>query len=66
MPGLTAEEKKRIASRKHDDYHRRAMRVVALRFHKRSDKDILDRIDSQANKTDYIRQLIRKDIEENG
>lgn len=31
-------------------------------FHRTNDADIIERLDAQVSKTDYIRQLIRKDI----
>ena len=34
----------------------------AFRFNKESDKDVIEKLDSKEDKTDYIRQLIRKDI----
>lgn len=39
---------------------------IAIRFYTPSDDDVIERIRSVENKTDYIRQLIRKDIEEKG
>lgn len=39
-------------------------RAITLRFFLASDADVLAAIDGKSNKTDYIRRLIRKDIEE--
>lgn len=38
--------------------------AVHIRFNVETDADILDWLAKQPNKTDYIRRLIRKDIEE--
>lgn len=38
------------------------MRTVSFRFNKESDKDVIERLDSVPNKTDYVRSLVRKDI----
>ena len=38
---------------------------VVLSFSKENDADVLDRLDRQQNKTEYIRQLIRSDIKLN-
>lgn len=40
-------------------------RCINVRYNIENDKDILDKLDSVDNKGDYIRQLIRKDLEEN-
>lgn len=46
-------------------YHERATKLVGFRFMIEGDKDVLDRLNAQSNKTDYLRRLIRKDIEDN-
>lgn len=38
------------------------LRQYIVRFKKDSDADVIERIDSQQNKTDYIRNLVRQDI----
>lgn len=35
-------------------------KTYAIRFSKTKDKDIIDKLDSEPNKTDFIRGLIRK------
>jgi hypothetical protein len=45
-------------------YQKKNYRIVALHYDKVKDKTILDRIDMQENKANYIRTLIKKDIEE--
>lgn len=41
-------------------------RNVMCRFFIKSDEDVLAKLDSVPNKTDYIRRLIREDIARNG
>lgn len=48
------------------EYKKRAFKLYAMRFHRTSDSDIIERLDAVGNKPDYIRRLIRKDIAENG
>lgn len=36
---------------------------ITLQFNNETDADILEKLGSVANKTDYIRQLIRADLE---
>lgn len=45
-----------------DRYHREQMTPIAFRFSNKNDKDILDHLSKQKNKSDYIRQLIRADM----
>ena len=46
-------------------YRKKAMRSYSIVFHNSNDADIIDKLDSVGNKNDYIRQLIRRDIEKN-
>ena len=39
---------------------------LAFRFQKATDMDVVNKIKSQSNKVDYIRRLVRADIEKNG
>lgn len=43
-------------------YHKDKMTTFAVRFHNVSDLDVINKLQSVENKTDYIRQLILKDI----
>lgn len=43
-------------------YHQTAMRAVKFEFHRTSDADILEKLDSVPVKAQYIRELIRADI----
>lgn len=42
---------------------RNTMTNLMCRFHNINDKPVLDKLNSVENKTDYVRQLILKDIE---
>lgn len=44
----------------------RVSTVLAFRFQKATDMDVVNKIKSQSNKVDYIRRLVRADIEKNG
>ena len=48
-----------------DRWNRENTKRVVCTFMLKSDADIIARLDKQDNKTDYIRQLIRQDIENN-
>lgn len=52
-------ESQKKASEKYDKANRRN---VVLRLNVKTDKDILDHLDSLDNKMGYIKELIRKDI----
>lgn len=58
----TDEERKAAIRKRENEYKKRSMRLVSIRFHKASDADVLARLDSVPNKADYVRTLIRKDI----
>lgn len=47
---------------KYDQAH---TRQVKLKLNRRTDKDILDKLDSVGSKQTYIKQLIRADIAKN-
>lgn len=37
-------------------------KVIMLRLNKEEDADVIERMEEQSNKTDYVRKLVRKDI----
>ena len=43
-------------------YNKEFIKTVPLQFHKIKDTKVLDKLDSVPSKTDYVRQLILKDI----
>ena len=46
-----------------NEYNKTKMKSYAFRLSYKEDRDIIDYLDSLENKTDYIRQLIRDDME---
>jgi len=46
-----------------NEYNKTKMKSYAFRFSYKEDQDIIDFLESIDNKTDYIRRLIRADIE---
>lgn len=57
-------QKKKAVQAQVQAYHKRATHTISVRFMKERDKEIIEWLDKQENKTDYLRQIIRKDIEE--
>ena len=53
-------------SKKHTDYMNKwrgsVLRGYSFFLHREKDKSVIERLDGVGNKTDYIRQLILKDI----
>ena len=43
-------------------YQRNTYKTYAFHFDKRTDLDVIDKLKRQENKTEYIRSLVRKDI----
>lgn len=57
---MTTEANKR-ASKKYDQIN---TKMISVKINKRTDADILQRIDAIDNKQSYIKGLIRRDIKE--
>ena len=47
------------------DFIKKNYRQILIRFNVNTDAEVLAKLDEQSNKTDYIRSLILKDMEEN-
>lgn len=45
-------------------YEDKAMKRYTIKFHRISDRDVISAIESNSNKTDYIRRCIRANISE--
>lgn len=43
-------------------WNAKALKKITLQFNKTNDADVLRKMDSVPNKTDYVRQLVREDI----
>lgn len=44
--------------------HKKNCKTFLLSFHKEKDKKIIEKMEQQESKCDYVRQLILKDLEE--
>ena len=49
----------------HARWEKENLRQITLKLNKVTDKDVLDHIEKQPNKRDYLIKLIRKDMSEN-
>lgn len=49
-----------VAQRKYDSSN---CRFYTMKFNKNTDADVIARLDSVPSRQDYVRQLVRKDIE---
>lgn len=56
-------ERRRAMYKTNSEWDKRNMRFINLKLNKRTDADIVAMLDAQENKTGYVRQLIRNDIE---
>lgn len=46
------------------EYYRRTTKQFKVQFRNEADSDIIEKLNSVPSKTDYLRKLIKKDIEE--
>lgn len=61
----TPEDKRKARTYLNNKWDSQNTRRVTCKFMIKSDAEVLKRLDRQTNKTDYIRQLILKDIQDN-
>lgn len=65
-----ANEKKSDAEKRaqarYDEAHKAEFKNYHFKFRIEGNEDILERLEQERNKQNYIRQLIRADIEKNG
>ncbi len=59
---LTEEERKAAAYKKVAKYHKDCWTTITVRFSNKKDAEIIQKLESVENKTDYIRSLILKDL----
>lgn len=52
----------RAAQKKYQELHKDDYKKILLSYHKEKDRVILQKLEAQTNKSDYIRQLILADI----
>ena len=60
---LTPKKKKEYILEKKSEWAKSKTRCINVRFNKEADADVLARFDEVDNKADYIRKLVRADIE---
>lgn len=60
----TEEERKQGMLKRQYKWGKKNTKIISVRFNIESDKEVLDQINKQKNKADYIRKLVLKDIEE--
>ena len=46
--------------------HKKTSTCINVRFHNLNDRDVIEMIQKQTNKADYIRRLVREDIAKQG
>ena len=60
---LTPKQRQKNIIASNEKWRKANTKIVNMRFNIDSDADILERLDQVENKADYIRQLVRRDIE---
>lgn len=57
------EEAKKKQYKMIDNWRKTHQRAINLHFNKEADADVLEKLDSVPSKADYVRRLIREDLE---
>lgn len=60
MDSMTTDAQKKASER----YDKANTKLITLKLNKRTDSDVLDRLDEVPSKQGYIKRLIRDDIKE--
>ena len=58
------ENKKKKKKETKSEYYARTTKTFKLQLRKKDDADVIEKLNSVSAKTAYVRDLIRKDIEE--
>ena len=53
------------SNKRYDATHPEKSAVIAFKLQRPKDDDVIERINSIENKAEYLRMLVRRDIEEN-
>lgn len=61
---MNTENTKKLTTSK-AKYRKKATTSLTVEFYKNTEQPLIDKINSQTNKSGYIKGLIKKDIEEN-
>lgn len=57
-----ATDAQRAACRRYYAKTKATKKAVMLRFDRENDRDVIEKLESQSSKADYIRKLVREDI----
>lgn len=60
-----SEEAKKKKSKYNSERNKEVSELIAFRFQKATDTDVIEYIKAQPNKVEYIRQLVRADMQAN-
>lgn len=60
----TKTQARKARNRRASKWGEKNLKTTILKFHKVNDKEVIDKLDSVDNKTDYVRTLIKNDIKE--
>lgn len=60
---MSSKEARLRAQNKYDEVHKDEYKNYHIKLNKKADAEIIFRLDTVPNRTEYIRELIRKDIE---
>ena len=58
-----ASEAQRLACKRYYERTKATTRAIMFRFSRETDADVLDKLDSVPSKIDYIRKLVREDVQ---
>lgn len=59
---MDEKDKKNSVAKSHLKYERENCTKVGLKFNNKTDAEVVNKLKSVSNKTDYIRQLVLNDI----
>jgi hypothetical protein len=62
----TERQRKKAAVETVSKYQKKAMTGFTFRFHNENDREVIEKLGSVVNKSDYVRQLIIDDIKKGG
>lgn len=62
----TERQRKKAAAETVSKYQKKAMTAFTFRFHNENDREVIEKLGSVGNKSDYVRQLILDDIGKGG
>lgn len=60
---LTPKKKQQYIAERDNQWRKKHTKMISIRFNVETDADVLNKIASVSNKADYIRKLVRSDME---